>query len=107
MPENWSRVIEAIVGAAESVAKSPLGFVAGFFSVLFFIYQIWGRDDCNYWRVQYEVERTKNNDLQNALLIKNGVINNLRETRLVQDSLIKDMTIEPVQDLLEENYYEK
>lgn len=96
----WPRLLEALITLVKTIAEHPISFVAGFFCTLFFIWQFWGREDCTYWKQQYEIERNKNNALQNALLIKNGIIDGLKEQRTLQDSLIRDLTMEETEKLL-------
>ncbi|MXV39384.1 hypothetical protein GO491_11965 [Flavobacteriaceae bacterium Ap0902] len=103
---SWVRLVEAIIGATKSIAENPVSFVAAFFCVLFFIWQMWGREDCEYWRDQYEVERNKNNILQNSLLRTNGIIQELKEEVNLNDSIIKEKTYEPLKEILDYENFE-
>ncbi|MCK0201367.1 hypothetical protein [Ornithobacterium rhinotracheale] len=100
--------VDKLKVVTELIAKKPIAFVGAVFAIMFWGFFIWSQRRIEYnsheCEKRYEREREYKEDLVNALLIKNGVIDNLREEKKKQDSIIKEITIDDTQKLLD---YEK
>lgn len=93
---------------AETIAKNPIAFVGAVFFMMFWVtyfINIYAKsEDCSYWRIQYEVERKKNDKLNTQLLIQNGIIQIQGKQMKTEDSIIRSETKHQVERLLK---YEK
>lgn len=97
---NGLTVTESISRFTILIAKYPAAFVGALFGVMFLInHYIANRryeEEIVQWRELYIKEKDKNDDLQNQLLIKAGIIERLKK----EDDTIKNKTEDTVKEVL-------
>ena len=97
---NGLAVTESISRFTILIAKYPAAFVGALFGVMFLInHYIANRryeEEIVQWRELYIKEKDKNDDLQNQLLIKAGIIERLKK----EDDTIKNKTEDTVKEVL-------
>ena len=97
-PENIGKFQKLII-------NNPVGFVAAVFFIMFgFTYGInlmKNNDSEEYWKEMYEKERSKNDRLNEQLLIKAGVLEKAKEVIIEADSTLKNNVSEKIQKLEE------
>lgn len=97
---NGLSVTESISRFTILIAKYPAAFVGALFGVMFLInHYIANRryeEEIVQWRELYIKEKDKNDDLQNQLLIKAGIIERLKK----EDDTIKNKTEDTVKEVL-------
>lgn len=97
---NGLVVTESISRFTILIAKYPVAFVGALFGVMFLInHYIANRryeEEIVQWRELYIKEKDKNDDLQNQLLIKAGIIERLKK----EDDTIKNKTEDTVKEVL-------
>lgn len=97
---NGLVVTESISRFTILIAKYPAAFVGALFGVMFLInHYIANRryeEEIVQWRELYIKEKDKNDDLQNQLLIKAGIIERLKK----EDDTIKNKTEDTVKEVL-------
>lgn len=101
IPQNNGLVVtESISRFTILIAKYPAAFVGALFGVMFLInHYIANRryeEEIIQWRELYIKEKDKNDDLQNQLLIKAGIIERLKK----EDDTIKNKTEDTVKEVL-------
>lgn len=84
--------MEIKVPTPEKMQKYPWGVtvVSLFACVVLLLYTVLKKSDCEDCERRYETERTKNDVLTTALLIKNGIILNQEIKAKEKDSTIKE-----------------
>lgn len=96
--------IDKIKNLTETINKNPIAFVGAVFFLLFWGFFIRSQmridaqsEDCE---ARFERERTEKESLVRALLIKNNIISDLRAEKKLNDSIIKENTIDNTEKLL-------
>ena len=101
IPQNKGLVVtESISRFTLLIAKYPAAFVGALFGVMFLInHYIANRryeEEIVQWRELYIKEKDKNDELQNQLLIKAGIIEAMKKN----DEVIKDKTEDTAKEVL-------